>query len=315
MAYVTGHSLASENIMSFNYSTIGRYFFAGILLLSFNSISQVRELSQEVEQLENRVDFKSYFDEYYDDLESESATKVRCKGIVKRASQSRFIFVGDNHVNDESSLLAQQFIHQIKKKKRDQKVTLVLESVRHEHQMHLNSFLEEKLSSAELKRKIGFLENSGGWKWENVIRLLEFAKSTGTRVLAGESPPINALNNRYKERDKFAAEVIAKDAIKNPQSKYVILYGTSHLLGKDHLPDQLQKISSGTQSRIINFLGRKSQQVLDQTSEKDIHCAGFSKNIFYMNKRPISQNLAEYRDFLSSVARKEVGPPTHQEVR
>jgi hypothetical protein len=128
-----------------------------------------------------------------------------------------------------------------------------------------------------------------------VARILVTARQLGLRVIAGERG-----SGGMAQRDVFAAGLIAADAARHPGARYVVMYGSVHLIG---VADQLARRGLRPQLTVLNFLGRKTEQALIAAGTQSSQCMKFADDLYYANPTGPAGSLAWWVRYLRQTVR------------
>ena len=255
--------------------------------------TELDTLSAKVRKLEKKPqNADKYLDAYYEDLPAFSAKPIDCARVLPQTVGTKFVLVGDEHNNSDSGKLLERVIdaHSVKP-------TVMIEFIFARHQKSVDEYLAGKITLAEVRKRSKFDSFGWAWKWEEISHVLVMAKERRLRVLAGEEG-----SNNMKTRDLFTVNAILNDLQADPMRQYVILYGTSHLLGRGHLADLLRKRSEtreASQVKIVNFLGSRSGDVIRAAREESALCFDMGEGVYYQSQRTVMENLKAYYGYLA----------------
>jgi uncharacterized iron-regulated protein len=273
---------------SFAFISIVATFIFPLPGIASQEPETLRELTEKVVQLEDKAGADSYLKEYYDDLPSQNAKlSMECPRLAEEALKPRLVFVGDKHGDLEPIELVQSIARG--HLRRGFKPTLVIEFVFARYQAHVNSYLSGRMTLAQLRTHIEFDDFGWSWKWEQVSRLLVLARKHGLRVIAAEQG-----SNNMAMRDSFTAKLLVRDLFANPDDKYIVMYGTHHLLGRGHLPDLLERRGFVSQLKIVNFLGRETEAALTAAGDEKANCLRLRPNLIFSSRLSALGELREY---------------------
>lgn len=178
---------------------------------------------------------KNYSIVYHKELGGHSKICSKSK-LLSESLKSQIILCGDYHTLSQAQRTVIRILRDIlpllKKKKKT--VYLGLEILRARDSIRAQQFLRNQIPEEEFLRAISF--KSWGLNWQNYLPLFDLAKKHKIPIL-GLSP---SKNSSLKERDVFAAEVLANWSEKNPNALIIALMGDLHCAEK-HLPKQLRK--------------------------------------------------------------------------
>lgn len=184
-------------------------------------------------------ELQKYFQEYQRDFQDfrEVSTK---RELLLALQKTHIAFCGDYHTLSQAQKTVIRVLRDsvIALKKRDRSLVLALEMVRARDNAKIEKFLAGRLSETAFLKSIGFHKN-WGFSWDNYRKLFHFAKDHGIRVVG-----INCTRkDRYptlRERDRFAADVIAELTERDARTLVFVLVGDLHL-ASSHLPGELDK--------------------------------------------------------------------------
>lgn len=179
--------------------------------------------------------------------------KYRVKTMVEvedKILSSKVVLVSDHHLYKNSQRYTAYLIELMSLN--PNRLNLVLEWIEYKDQKSLNQYLAGKISLSDFKIIIDF-ENTWGFDWKSYSSILVAAKKYNTRVLAVDS---RKVVQDPRKRDELVAGRIQKDIIKNPDDNYLIVYGTYHILGKNHLRDRLTNKKIKVDMTILDEIGK-----------------------------------------------------------
>lgn len=268
---------------------------AGLTASSAVPLSQpvtLSEYTQAVIRLELQTGmYDSYLENYYADLKVDSALALSREQIIKLTVPAKFTFLGDSHEGTEAVDLLREVV--LLHLKEHLKPVLVIEFIFARYQRDVDAYLKGEILLSQLRKNVRFDQYHWAWKWDDISQVLVLAKERGLRVIAGEEG-----SNNMNTRDAFTARVIADDVAKNPGGTYVILYGTLHLLGDGHLPRRLQVLAPGQQIRIVNFLGRKTEEAIRAVGTMSDRSFLLEGATYYVSRKTPFEELRSYYDYL-----------------
>ena len=254
----------------------------------------LRELTEKVIEIEDRIMNEPYLKQYYDDLPATAARAGDCSSLKDEALRSRLVFVGDEH----GDLGPIQLIESIAREhlRRGVKPALVIEFIFARYQARIDAYLKGRITLQQLRRQVKFDDFPWSWKWEQVSLLLELGRKEGLRVIAAEEG-----SNNDATRDPFTAQLLVRDMQANPAQVYLVMYGTLHLLGRNHIPDLLERRGYVSQMKIVNFLGRKTEAALIAAGSEKATCLRLHPNlVFWAGGKSALDHLREYHQELKN---------------
>jgi uncharacterized iron-regulated protein len=260
------------------------------------ALPSLKQITDEVIAFEARDQFKSYMDQYYEELRPSPAAAVPCGDVKARAPDFPFVFIGDEHTSDYPLRKMREFARYMIS--HGVRPVLAIEFIFHQYQPDLDLYLTSKIDAAELRRRVHFDDFQWAWKWENLEPLLGAARDLHLRVLAAEEG-----SNNMDTRDAFAARQILDDLAKHPGSRYLIMYGTAHLLGQNRIPFYIRAAGHPRMLRVIDFLGHETLDVIQAIGTEDNVCVKFEDDVYYMSAHSPKEQLIEYWEYLKSMRR------------
>lgn len=264
------------------------------------STPELRTITERVIQWEDSpLHADKYMTAYYADLPVDKARSFPCTETLAMTENAKIVLIGDEHTNDEAVVLASEVLH--RRVKSGERPVLVIEFVFHKYQSIIDEYLSGRISLATLRKRVKFDDFPWAWNWDDISRTLVIAKRLKLRVLSGEEG-----SNNMDTRDAFTAQVIDKDLKKHPGSRYVVIYGTAHLLGKDHLGDHLARLGHESVFTIINFLGRKTEAAVIASGDLEARCLTLRDGLIYRSRNSLTQNLRDWLDYLSSFGQQKI---------
>lgn len=197
--------------------------------------------------------------------------------LIKAASKSRFIFIGDFHTFEQYQKNAFRFLKLLLKKKK--KICIALEMVSSDNQYFIDAFLNRQLTEIELLESIDYYET---WRfpWSHYRHFFHLALEYNL--------PIIALNSEgsLSERDEHAAEILAKHSEEFKSYSYVTLFGELHVL-PDNLPNKLKLAAKKEPKSLIIHQNLDSVfwKIYDKPVNED-HIIKFNDTEFSINSSP-----------------------------
>jgi hypothetical protein len=155
--------------------------------------------------------------------------------LVRRALRSRVVYVGDYHSLPASVDLALHLLKQLLRAGR--RVSLALEMFRSADQPHLDALSRGALDEQALFERTGFLRR-WGFDGRSCRDLLRFARAHQVPLLALDRDDPDAT---LEERDRCAAERLARRLRRRPEESALVYCGDFHL-ARRHLPDRVDRL-------------------------------------------------------------------------
>lgn len=186
-----------------------------------------------------RGEMKRYFREYQQDFARFDHISSK-QELIARLLESDIVFCGDYHTLSQAQKtvirLLEEAIVSLEQQRR--KVILALEMVTIRDESSLQQYLSGELPEEKFLKAIDFHRN-WGFHWENYRSLFHFAASFGIEVV-GVNVPGQNRKPTLRDRDRYAAKIIARLTLENPNSLIVVLVGDLHV-SQTHLPYEVEK--------------------------------------------------------------------------
>lgn len=184
-------------------------------------------------------ELKKYFLEYNQELQSFKSVSSK-RELLLALKSSNLIFCGDYHTLPQAQRTVIRLLRDSLPsfKKRNKNFILLLEMVTPDDNKHIDRYLSGQVSEAQFLKAISFNKN-WGFNWENYRRLFQFAQENSISIKGLNGPKIKTKTASLAARDNFAAEVISKAAMENPDAILFVLVGDLHL-AKKHLPEKVK---------------------------------------------------------------------------
>ncbi len=201
--------------------------------------------------------FSRYRREYERDLGKPYAP-IDVRGIVRAAAHAHVVHVGDFHALPASQLTALRLIEELLDRSR--RVVLGLEMADRRHQTDLDAFADGRISSEVLRARLHW-EETWGFDWEGYGDLLECARAQHLKLLALNE---SAAGATLEERDRAAAEIIARATLADERAVVVVLFGELHV-SRSHLPRAVARSIAAAAPRSA---ARRRQITIHQSPER-----------------------------------------------
>ncbi|MGD2272112.1 MAG: ChaN family lipoprotein [Desulfobacterales bacterium] len=156
--------------------------------------------------------------------------------LIKKVVAAGIIFHGDYHTLKQSQLSVLRILRDIKDK-RD--IILCLEMFQGNDQKYIDRFLSGELSENEFLEKIDYAKK-WPFPWRNWRPIVLFCLENQIPIL-GINTEIDGVKGikRLQQRDQYAARIIAKAFIRNPNKLIYVVDGDYHI-PPNHLPKEVK---------------------------------------------------------------------------
>lgn len=162
--------------------------------------------------------------------------------LVVRGFRSDIIFVGDYHALTACQKFCARFLEDMIQ--RSSGVVLAVEMIYGRQQRILDEWLAHGMDDDEFLRRLRYAQE-WGYDWDAYGQVLKVAREARIPVLAMDCEPRTGFR-RIRRRDAYAAERLADQFLRDPESKIVVLVGESHL-ARNHLPSRLTRALASRQ--------------------------------------------------------------------
>ena len=155
-----------------------------------------------------------------------------------------------------------------------------------------------KNTLAKLRKAISY-DSLWGFSWKSYSRILTYAKKGKFRILLTERLK---TPHSLQVRDRYITSRLVDDRKKNPNMRYLIVYGEYHVLGSDHLSEKLYRLGFNPHIAIFGEGESIFWEHLKKESDLDqVKLLQFGKGLFYLcNGSPILKHWS-YRNYLMSI--------------
>jgi uncharacterized iron-regulated protein len=231
--------------------------------------------------------------------------------LIKKVVAANIIFHGDYHTLKQSQLSVLRILRDIKDK-RD--VILCPEMFQGNDQRHIDRFLSGELSENEFLEKIDYAKK-WPFPWRNWRPIVLFCLENQIPIL-GINTEIDGVKGIkwLRQRDQYAARIIAKAFIRNPAKLIYVVDGDYHIPPK-HLPKEvtflLEQLDETARTLIIfqnveNLYWKLCSQGLEESDVLKL-----SENMYcVMNTMPANK-IQSYLNWLDYS--KDAYFPVHQD--
>ncbi|PCJ16674.1 MAG: hypothetical protein COB02_15730 [Candidatus Cloacimonadota bacterium] len=233
--------------------------------------------------------FDKYEAEYLSYVSQLSPKFISENSFLDDLKQADVIVMADNHVSYGSQSNSVEIIKKLAKNSNG--LNLVIEWIDTSFQAVVNQYLRDQLSLNELKEKIQF-DKLWAFSWDSYKRVLQTAKENKVAVYLVE----NLKNTKnLVVRDQHIFDSVLKIQSLNKSKKILIIYGTYHSLGLNHLFERFKKNKQKTVS-IVSQAENAYWIALKTSLDSDrLHQLQLSKDIYYLHDSAPQDQLYDER--------------------
>ena len=217
------------------------------------------------------ADVRAYAKRYEKELSA--SWKVSSKAdLVLALSDADIVYGGDFHALGQSQRthlkILRELGHDQDGRRRD--VALAVECFSIESQKWIDAYLAGKIEIDELYARSNWSE-TWGFPWENYRPLFEIAYRKGWRILALNVARLRSGAKDLQQREKRAAQVIARYRKKNPSSLVYVIFGDLHL-AQNHLPREVRQTLTLKEKRELRevVVHLNSEKIYFQLAKKGL---------------------------------------------
>ena len=204
--------------------------------------AQVSELQCELKTLNQYLgmseSFLKYEQEFSSFLENASYQVVDRESLVDEIQSSQVVLLADNHLSYHSQSHALGLLKTLS----SPNLSLVIEWIDVSYQAEVNEYLAGKVTLVDLKTQIKFHEY-WDFSWESYKRVLKLAKDLSIEVRLVENLK---KTQDLRTRDQAILRKVKSIHESAENQQVLVVYGTYHILGKDHLFDLFKELGYKT---------------------------------------------------------------------
>ncbi|HCU24757.1 MAG TPA: hypothetical protein DF383_07050, partial [Deltaproteobacteria bacterium] len=172
------------------------------------------------------------------------------------ALAAEWIYVGDYHTNRQSQRALLRLLKMLIGA--TDRFVLCLEFLQKRHQVHVDRYLQSKLSLSKFLQHINLRKHFYFDLWENFEPIFDFAKYYQIEVFGIETASFGA---GLKKRDAAMAQTLAEISRQRPDMKKIVFVGDLHI-APENLPRQAAKtVGKAYPHERELFLYQNSEQI------------------------------------------------------
>ncbi len=199
------------------------------------------------DSLEYNLAVETYEKEYFDFLKDYQGISTKTD-LIKKVSGADLVFHGDYHTLRQSQRCVLRILREIQGKR---EVILCLEMFYGMDQRYINAFMDGELSEGVFIRKIDY-RKKWPFSWQNWSPIIYFCQDHGIPIIGINSDPGEGISG-IRDRDRYAAKVIAKTLLKNPGKLIYVVDGDFHV-SPNHLPNEVEQLLVLLDIQIRSFI-------------------------------------------------------------
>ena len=158
--------------------------------------------------------------------------------LIKKVVSADLVFHGDYHTLKQSQHSVIRVLREVKDK-RD--IIMCLEMFHAADQKAVDLFMNGELTEKAFLEKIEYAKK-WPFRWENWRPIIAFCRQNHIPILGINTDSDNAKGiEKLRERDRFSARIIARNAIRHPGKLIYVVDGDYHV-APNHLPQDVQQL-------------------------------------------------------------------------
>ncbi|MCB0341836.1 MAG: hypothetical protein H6626_14595 [Pseudobdellovibrionaceae bacterium] len=259
-----------------------------------------RELSELTGPVYQHPEFIDYEKEYLRTLNATEGLQPLDDDLYfSEIDKHQVVILSDYHgsLKDQEKLI-KVFSHMAKG---ESPVTLVLEWIDGRNLQPVNDYLNFDLAADALKQAL--LNDANPWPFDisGYLKTLSASQGVVDSVLLAE----NFNEDRtLLARDEAVADTIEKHQKTHPDQRYLVFYGAYHILGDNHLQDQIANRGLGRPLAITSY-GDEMYWKINKSYENVPQYTMIDQDVlFEVSDTPLELKKSELRQ-----ARREASPP------
>lgn len=222
------------------------------------------------------------------------ANKAELLSSVRRV---QFIFIGDFHAIPQSQKAQLRILRMLDVRR---EIILAVEFFEAKKQIHLDNYLQGKITEKEFLKAIEWKRN-WGFPWDHYRGLLRWAIKNQIRVVGINIKLKERSSKTLEKRDLFSAKELLKIHHKNPAAQVVVIYGDLHL-ARPHLLKPLKERLKQKFEDVAVVIYQNSEkiffQLLDRGIETEVDLVRLGKNRYCLLSVPPWVKWQNYLLFL-----------------
>ena len=236
---------------------------------------------------------EKYEEEYRQVLKGRTGVATSKAEMMSTLKKANCVFLTDEHTVSKAQENTVWVLDAMSKG--EGPLALVLEWIDASYQAELDKYLRGELTAEELKDAVRY-DELWGFPWAGYKKIIEKAKSLQIPILLADSL---IEHKSLAQRDD---QVVARMSLfkrENPQTRFLVVYGAFHILGKKHMSDKAAQAGLKPDLYLVGEANQIFWHAL--TKYKDTEKFPFlslGDNIFYIqNGTPVERHRS-YRQYL-----------------
>jgi len=157
--------------------------------------------------------------------------------LLRFCAEADTLLVSDFHALDACQFFLCELLEELSAIQQ-RPLVLLLEAVFTRDQHILDEWQQQEISDDELRQRLHF-ETEWGYEWEPFLHTLKIARGLAIPVYGADCAPRGSIR-RIAQRDRHAADTVARVRKDHGNALVLVLFGESHL-APTHLPRELRE--------------------------------------------------------------------------
>ncbi|MBF0443486.1 MAG: ChaN family lipoprotein, partial [Oligoflexales bacterium] len=210
----------------------------------------------------NSPSLLSYSQKYLEMI-PETFSRVNLDYFLDAMNRSHFVLYGDFHTLKQSQRGLLRLLRSFQVKYPKRHIILAMEMCQAKDQKIIDKYSSGEISDLEFLDATNY-DKTWGFPWDGYKAILSHANQSGISVIGINKD--ESVKSSLEERDLFAAGILTKNHLKNPESLIVCLIGEFHL-ADDHLIAHLSKNlgKKRTTAKILRIITNVDQYSFQST--------------------------------------------------
>lgn len=205
-----------------------------------------------------------YEREYRDALRAGTTEVTPVETMGPRLESARLVLLGDTHTELESQLNTVEVLRTMQAGPGP--VSLVIEWIDRSFQDEVDAFLAGELTPGALRAAVEY-DTHWSFSWEHYLPILEAARDQGAGVLLVEN---HRERQELDARDRDIVEWTLAHRAAHPETRYLVVYGSYHVLGEGHLPDLFEEGGHPADAVVVGEGPEVYYQALRKVGDPDL---------------------------------------------
>lgn len=184
----------------------------------------------------DRLSRRKYVQEFTETYQSYERV-ISKDNLLRFCAEANTLLVSDFHALDSCQFFLCEKLEELTRIQQ-RPLVLLLEAIFTRDQHILDEWQAEAISDGELRQRLRF-DLDWGYEWEPFLHTLKVARGLRIPIYGADCAPRGNMR-RISQRDRHAADTVARARSAHPNAMLVVLFGESHL-APNHLPREVRE--------------------------------------------------------------------------